>query len=225
MPVLYEITLRAQYFQQLCINRFHYLADGNIGFNPSAIELLTLLGFIPGGIPPVIATDTLFGQIRDLVSDQVLFLEAECRNLYSTTDFYVAAYSPPFAGLTDGVACAPFLAYGLFSSRVRTDIRRGTKRLVGVVEEATEGGGGINTDFADDVADVAAKMSEVHTGVTVTYYPAVLAYDKYVTPKGNDAYRPWPTEAEQAAHAAFPVTWGSYADVRSQTSRQYNRGS
>lgn len=223
---LYQVTLRGTFYTNQVLNVWSYLSGGTLGAAPSAFDLLKAMGFIPSGDPPVYPSDTLFAALRSLVSDSVHYAEVEARNLYSTTDFYLAAFNPVVSGTTSGIDQSPLVAYGLQSNRTRTDIRRGFKRFAGVVEEATTNGGLLTGDFPGALADVATKMGEVLSGdFDATYSPSVFSFEKYETPKGNDAYRPYPTEADQLEHVASPVTWSGYPQVRSQTSRQYNRGS
>jgi len=221
---VYEVTLRGSLFGEMTINRWHYVVDNSLA-TPSAVELLTLMGFIYDyGVddPP---DGTVFRGVWDMSSVDQLWEEVEGRNLYSVSDFLVQPISPSQAGGHDAGAAAPFLAFGYRSNRVRTDIRRGYKRFGGVAEDALDGGGVIAAAFVTSGAVLATEMgATLGTGSTL-YKPAVLAEQKYTTPSGKFAYRPYATEAEQVDHAAFPVSWELYADVRSQVSRQYGRGS
>lgn len=222
---IYEVVLRALYHEQNIINVFTYVDGGGVGAVPSAFDLLTAMGFVPTDPAPTFPADTVFDSIRNLVSTNVLFTEVEARNLYSTTDFYLLGYSPVVAGLVVGAGLSPAMAYGLKSNRVRTDIRRGFKRFVGVVEEGTSEGGIVCCGFPALVTDVAEKMSALLSGTSfAVYHPAVASFEKYTTPSGRFAYKPYATEAEQLDHTAHPVTWSGYTEVRTQTSRQYGRG-
>jgi len=223
---LYEVTLRQSYYDQLCVNTFSYYVPPSIGVTPSALELLTLLGFIPSGSPLAFPNDTLADAIWTFQSSAVLFLSAEARELYSLTDFYEAAYSPAIDGNLDtGDDMSPFVAYGFYSARVRTDIRRGFKRFVGVTEGVIDNGGVIGSGLVANLTDCADKMSEVLGGATATYEPCVISREKVVDPDtGKVTYQLYADEAEQEEHVASPLEWTYYTTVRSQTSRQYGRG-
>jgi len=223
---LYEVTLRQRYFDQSVINVFNYVTLAGIGVTPTALELITEMGFIPSGDPLAFDTDTLAGKISALQSVGAEFLSVEARELYSLTDFYEAVYSPALLATGGaGEASPPFVAYGLFSSRVRTDIRRGFKRFVGVSETWVTHGGVVTGTGVTALADVAEKMSDVLSGVTAAYAPCVISRQKIVDiDTGRISYELYPTESEQEEHTAVGIEWAGYSTVRSQTSRQYGRG-
>jgi hypothetical protein len=223
---LYEVTLRQRYFQQLVINTFSYATLPGIGVTPSALELLTEMGLIAAGDPLEFPADTFAAQLQSIQNGSVEFLAAEARELYSLTDFYEAVYSPPIEGTWAAVSAeSPLVAYGFYTDRVRLDIRRGTKRFVGVTEDAVDPGGNVSVAMLDFLADVAEKMSEVLVGTTAAYAPAVISRERVVDPETERVtYQLYATEAEQEEHTAVGVTWTPYTTVRSQTSRQYGRG-
>lgn len=223
MPAVYVVTVRGVLFDQAIVNDFAYV-DANVSSAPTALELLTLLGFIPTGSPPDFPASTVASAWEAIASESYQFLEAQCANLYSVFDFYTAPYSPAILGGIAVAAGTPTLAFGLKSNRVRTDIRRGFKRFAGVVDDATDAGGIIAPTFDALLTVLAAEMSAVLTGASASYQPAVLSYEAYTTPSGKTAYRPRATEALQLDHAAYPLTWAQYSQIRTQTSRQYGRG-
>lgn len=224
---LYEVTLRQRFAGQLILNVFSYVTVPGIGVTPSALELLTEMGFIPEGDPLAFPADTIAGNLSLLQSSDVDFLSAEARELYSLTDFYEAVYSPAIAAVGgSGSSLSPFTAYGLRSARVRLDIRRSTKRFVGVSEGWVNNGGVLETAAIDALDAVADSMSELLVGLTAAYSPATISRNRVVDVEtGKVTYELYPTEAEQEEHTASGLTWAGYAEVRSQTSRQYGRGS
>jgi hypothetical protein len=226
MP-LYEVTVRQSYFDQLCINVFSYFVQGGVGVTPTSLELLTLMGLIPTGSPLAFPADSVAETIWGIQDDDVLWLSAEARELYSVTDFYEAAYSPPIEGAqTDNQGLPPFNAWGFYSARVRTDIRRGFKRFVGVPEAYVDNGGAVASTIVADLVDVTDAMSELLSGVSAVYQPCVISREKVVDPDtGAVSYQLYATESEQEEHCAYPLVWTHYNTVRSQTSRQYGRGS
>lgn len=226
MP-LYEVTLRQQFANQLCLNVWDYFVPSGGFVTPSALELLTLMGFIPEGDPLAFPEDTIAGELWALQQSTVLFLSAEARELYSTTDFYEAAYSPAIAaGKTGGTSESPFIAYGFFTDRVRLDIRRSFKRFVGVDEVFVDPAGILTDPALAAMTLVSDAMSNILGGVTAFYNPCTLSREKITDPEtGEVTYELYPTEGEQEEHVAFPLVWHPYGEVRSQTSRQYRRGS
>jgi len=225
MP-LYEVTLRQRYYDQLCVNVFDYLSPGGLGNTPSSLELLTLMGFIPEGDPLAFPAGTIADALSDLQSSSVEFLSVEARELYSVTDFYEAAYSPVIAATGGlGNAMPPFNAYGLYTARIRTDIRRSFKRFVGVSEGYVDNGGVLTSTANGLVADLGELLSDTLSGATAVYSPATISREKVVDPDTDAvSYQLYATEAEQEEHTAYPLVWAGYTVVRSQTSRQYGRG-
>lgn len=223
---LYEVTLRQSYYGQLCVNVFSYITLPGIGVTPNALELLTLMGFIPEGDPLAFPDDTVANAIFSFQSSAVNFLSAEARELYSVTDFYEAAYSPPIIGNLDtGDDMSPLVSFGFYTARVRTDIRRGFKRFVGVTEGIIDNGGLIGSGIVAALTDCAEAMSEELGGVTAAYSPCVISRERIVDPETEHVtYRLYETEAEQEEHVANPLVYTFYDAVRSQTSRQYGRG-
>jgi len=221
---LYEVVLRSLYFGQAIINRFHYSVADGIGVTPSAEELLDRMGFIPTGDPPAVPADTVFEALIAATSNSVQYLEAEARELYSVTDFFVAPYSTPFVGDLTGQAMSPTAAWGFRTNRVRTDIRRGFKRFVGVTEDYVGSGGDVTGAVSLILTPLAEKMSAGLSGATASYIPAVFQFEEYTTPSGRKAYKKYADPAVQAAHVASGVTFAPYTTVRTQVSRQYGRG-
>lgn len=226
---LLRVTLRQRYANQLCINTFDYQSSGTPAAVSLSFALLSALGFVYTGSPPNAASGNLFGQIRANQNDGVQYLEAEARALYSVTDFYTRPFVGTVTGIITNEGQSPALAYGFNTNRVRTDIRRGQKRFVGVDDTTVGEAGVIVTSWLTSMNALAAEMSQVQTyddeGNTITFSPVILGTEKYVTPEGNDAYRLYPTESAQLSHLATGILWTPKDTVRTQGSRQYNRGS
>lgn len=223
MPV-YEVSLFSTYNGQNCLNRFNYISSGI----PSSVSGSFGLTFALGLAVPA-AGNNLFRKIKDMLSQNVLFVAYKVANLYDPEDFNSAPFGSAQPGAQTGESLSPVMAYGFRSNQVTTAIARGTKRFVGVPENDS-GPNGIVTGPALSglLQPVANLMGETLTyddeGNTLTYTPCVLGRQEYTTPSGKVAYRKWPTEAEQLAHAAIGVDWEPYNSVRSQVSRQYGRG-
>lgn len=227
---VFEVVLSASYLAQLVVNRWNYVSSGDIVGASKSFGLLSAMGWLlPGYGPTQFEEGTIAAQVQNSVNGSYQFRSVYVRNLYDPTDFIEYAYVLGVGGLAGGVAVAPFIAYGLMSTRVRTDIKRGQKRLAGVSEEAMAVGGAITGTVLSQLTFLATLMGETLSydvgGSSVDYAPAVLSLEEYTTPGGKRAYRAWPTEAQQLAHAAVGVAWSVKDTVRSQVSRQYGSGS
>lgn len=224
----YVATLRQSYLNQLCINRFSYVSTVEpVGVNGSNV-LATLMGGSP-------LTDfqfpdgTLIQEIQGIVNPQVSFLELEVMNLFDEADFFTIPFPAGVVGEYEGgTPVTPTLAYGFYSNRITRAIRRGYKRFVGVDELAMGAGGVIVSPIAGDLVTLGSLLSSTLNPDNVdahgVFTPSVFQYKEYTTPRGKKAYKPWPTEGEQLAHAAIGVTFQPYEYVRTQNSRQYGRG-
>lgn len=225
-----ELLVQQVYYNQLVINRFHYVMSGTPAAVTPSYALVAAAGYLPQTPPDTkFATNTLADAHQDIVSADLGFVATYARNLYSVTDFYEVPYPAGYIGDQTGDSLSPTAAYGFFSSRVRTDIRRGMKRFCGVAEPRVTGGGNIVSGFYASLQNMADKMSATLTyddeGNTLTFVPAVLGLQEYTTPAGKRAYRPYPTESAQLLNTAQGVAWQYYTQTRTQTSRQYGRGS
>lgn len=224
---LYEVVLRQRYYDQNVINVFSYQADSGLGLSPTALELLELMGFIATGDPLEFPADTIASNLQSIQNAAVFFMSVEARELYSVTDFYEAAYSPPIQGTWASVNTnAPFEAFGLRTNRVRLDVRRGTKRFVGVSEDTVNPGGELTTAMVGFLADLSELMSEVLAGAISTYHPAIIPRERVVDEEtGRVTYQLYASPSVQEDLTAVDVVWQPYTQVRSQVSRQYGRGS
>jgi hypothetical protein len=169
--------------------------------------------------------------IQDMQNVGVIFVQATCRAVYVDEDFYASPFLSNTTGQQGnaGSAYSPIDAFGFRSSRVKQSIGRGYKRFVGC-DTATVGTGGRVNPTGIGLMNVlknAMGQSLIFTdeGNNLTFTPAVAQKEKYTTPSGKSAYKYYPTEAAQAPHLGQGILWENYATVRSQTSRQYGRGS
>lgn len=221
---IYEVTLFSSFFGNNCVNRWNYVSSGGPGTVLPSFGLAWAMGMASPADP-----DTIYGNIRAMCSTDTTFLSFAVKNLYDPEDFYSGAWATTQTGFLAGPSLSPINAYGFRSNQVRLDVDRATKRFVGVTEGASDAGGAIQAALlASTVQPLAIKMGADLTfedeGVSITFIPAVLSREKYTTPSGKSAYRKYATEAEQLSHTALNVNWEAYANVRSQTSRQYGRG-
>jgi hypothetical protein len=226
---LLELVVTGSYYDQLIVNRFHYVASGTPAAVTLSFGLMSATGFQDtSGSPPAFQGTTIAVAWQSNVSDQYKFVAAYVRDLYSVTDFYERPYPVNPTGGVNGEAMSPAMAYGFKGSRVRTDIRRAQKRFVGVPEANVGSGGLLLSGTVSALTGLGTLMDDTLTyddeGNTLTFVPAVLGLEEYTTPKGNRAYRIHPTLSEQLNHVATGFTYAPYASVRTQVSRQYGRG-
>jgi len=158
-------------------------------------------------------------------------VQATARAVYIDDDFYANPFFVNTFGGTGiaGSGLSPTTAYGFRSSRVKQSIGRGYKRFVGVPEGAVGGGGVIEADAKTLMGNLAtvmgATLNYTDEGNALSFAPAIVSKEKYTTPSGKFAYRYYPSEVLQEPHTATGITWSFYPQTRSQTSRQYGRGS
>jgi len=224
-----EATLTTEFVGQLCINRWHYISSGDPGSVTPSFALANAMGFVPpAGTPWKFDADGLAGYIQHLTSNNLVFRAFYVRNLYTPTDFFETAFNASTTGDQTGELASPLLAYGVQSNRVRTDIRRGSKRFSGVTESNMNNGGLIAGDAVGFLGGVASLMSNVLTydddGASLSLAPAILKFQEYTTPRGKKAYKKQDTEALQLAAAATGISYTALDRVRSQTSRQVGNG-
>jgi hypothetical protein len=227
--MLYEVILRSTYAGQELLNKWTYNSSGVPAAVSGSYGLAYAFGFVPiAGEYPGTA---LFGNIRNLVHNGTLFTNATIKALanYAPADFYEIPFVVPAPGYRTGEGLSPVLAIGFRSTRVRTDIRRATKRFGGVAEEDC-GSGGTLTGSAISRANIVSVMMKDNLtyndeGNTITYSPCVCSKEIYVDPEdGKTKRRYWATLQAQLARTALGINWEAYQQVRSQTSRQYGRG-
>lgn len=224
-----ELVVNQQYQGQLVVNRFHFISGGTPAAVTRSFALVSASGYLAGNIVSgAFPVPSIARQIQDITSSSLQYLSAYARDLYSDTDFYETPYAANVHGSYGGTPASPALAYALTSNRVRSDIRRGQKRLSGVSENAMVDGGQLDSAFLSSLQYVANEMSAVLSyddeGNTLTFTPAILSYEEYTTPTGKKAYRKRATPELQLAHAATGVLWTVQDTVRTQVSRQYGRG-
>jgi hypothetical protein len=225
-----ELIVNGTLFDQLTVNRFHYVMSGTPAAVTPSFALCHATGYLASRVTTgSFASGTLAKQHQARTSSAFSFVSAYARNLYSVTDFYESPFPVNPQGEIGGECLSPLMAFGFVSNRVRTDIRRGMKRFAGV-PEASVGSGGTVTGaeytaqaaWGDVLSDTLTYDDE---GNTLTFVPAVLGLVEYTTPSGKKAYKPYATEVLQLEHVAQGVAYVPYTRVRSQNSRQYGKGS
>lgn len=221
-----ELIVSGVLYNQLTVNRFHYVSSGDAGPVMPSFALINAFGVVPTGGAFVAGTPAAAWQ--NMVGDAFEWVSSYCRNLYSVSDFYELPYPTRPDGNGTGVVTSPAVAFGFYSSRVRTDIGRGYKRFAGVEEEAIGAGGQLVAPYIAASVTLADALGAVLSygvgGASLSFTPAVLSYEAYTSPAGKRAYRPYATESEQLEHTATGVLYTPYSVVRTQRSRQYGHG-
>lgn len=224
-----QATLTGSLFGQLVINTWNYVSTGDPGATIPSFALISAMGFGPPTGPGyTFEADKIGESFQNTVAQAYQFKSFYVRNLYAPSDFFEVAYHPSTIGQSGGVATSPAFAYGLRSSRTRTDIRRGSKRIPGVTEEGLLAGGevtGMPLLYLNTLASrMSADLAYTVGGASLSFSSAVLGFREYTTPRGRRAYEKWPTEIQQLEHSSLGVDWSVVSMVRTQASRQYSRG-
>lgn len=222
----YELVLFMTFFGQRCINVFNFTMTGTPAVVSGAYGLLYAFGVIPdSGLFPA---GSIFAQLRNIQSSAVQYNQARVKNPYDPTDFTAVPFAAGVSGAASGEALSPTLAYSFSSSQVRSDIRAGQKRFVGVPEAQVNSGGTIVGALLPTLQELADTMAEPITyddeGNTLTYNLVVAQKynDLEADPPIKNAY--WPTKSQQLAHLASGGAWTPRPYVSTQTSRQYGHG-
>lgn len=226
--MLYEITVECSYFDQQVINRWTYNQSGAAVGITAAAALLAAFGLVDvdGDFPE----DTPAWGMQRFQPVNVIYRSALVKALYDDpTDFIDRGYAAGVTGVSTATnPSSPALAFGFKTNRVRTDIARGTKRIVGVDELAIGAGGAIDGTFQPVLNTLADLFSETLTytegGSSLSFLPCVLGRKKTVVVGGPTKYEFYPTLSEQLEHTANGVVWQAYTNVRTQVSRQYGHG-
>lgn len=235
MPLM-EVTLEQTYAGQEIVNRWNYLGSGIPAAVSFSFALVSALGaiFDEVAVPPGYPPTGLMALIAAAQHSGVSFQTVTCKDVYSATDFYSTVFINALVGAQAGDGMSPIVAYGFRTNRVRADIRRATKRFVGVPEGQVGSLGVIAPAFVvSHLNPIATAMTDAleydDEGNTLTFQPCVAKKERYNTvtqlpdPDGN-AYRYFEDPEVQLDLLATSVTWEPYEQVRSQVSRQYGRG-
>jgi hypothetical protein len=229
-----ELVLQSTYFNQQCISRFNYISVGTPAAVSLSFALTSAFGCIydPDGTPAGYPNPSVFWAIRATQVPTVQYDFVTTKNVYSTTDFYETPFLQAANGLRSGNAMSPTAAMGYRTGRVRSDIRRGYKRFVGLSEGDVGDGGVIGATFLSNQMTVCAGyLTEPLTyndeGNIISFLPCVVKKEKY-TPNPlrpeRVAYKYFDTQTEQEANIATGINFDPYPTQRTQTSRQYGRG-
>lgn len=224
--MLYEVLLRQSYFSRNILNRWNYNGSGVPAAVSMSFALASAFGGILGELSSDFANDTIMGELQDTQSEAVTFVELQVRALYDVVDFYTIPYAPDVSATQGGTPMSPFNAYAFQTNRVRTDIRRGNKRIVGVSEQYVGDGGIIEAGMPALLNHLAELMSDTleydDEGNTLSFQPAILSYQKHAPDEDHDEdwYSPYATNALQLDHTALGVAWTLKPYVTTQNSRK-----
>lgn len=230
MPIM-EVVVEGRYFNQQTIARWNYLSSGT----PAAVSFsfagASALGLVLGAGDTDFPVDSMARAWQDLVTGEFQFVQMQVRDVYNPVDFYASPFPSGVDGnRSEAGGVSPATAFGFRSSRTRLDIRRGFKRFAGVVDSAIGNGGVIESADVARMNTLATAMSATaeydDEGQTISFAPIIVSKEKYMPPDSTKyAYRYYATEAEQMNRIMTGIIWSGYAQTRTQTSRQYQRGS
>lgn len=226
---LYELVLQGEYFGQQIINRWNYEMVGTPAGISGSAALLQAVGFIPSTVGNILPAGSIGQILQSMQVDDLIWQQCLAKNIYDVTDFFDNPYVVSLKGAILGIAGQPpFVAYGFKTSRVRTDIDRGTKRFCGVPTSYVLNGGEMDSSAITLMQQLAAAMTltlpYTDSGNSLTFTPTIVGKLKYTTPSGRFAYRYYPSESTQLEHVAQGFLWQPYAQARTQVSRQYGKG-
>jgi hypothetical protein len=228
--MIYEMVLRGTVKGQASINRFTYVSQGETSGVLGSYALADAFGLIGSGNPTTYPTDKPMHAILNVLSSSYSLSNITIRAVadYDPLDFYEVAYASPRLGTGGADVLHPALCFGLRTNVVRTDIRRATKRFSGVPVNAVTDGGTVVTGWKVYLDSLASRLGEVlvfdGAGGSLSFSPCVVHKQEYTTPRGNRAYRYFPTLAQQLTNLAVGVNWQWYEKLRTQATRQYGRG-
>lgn len=222
--MLFEVLLRQEYGGRSVINRWHYNGSGTPAAVSMSFALTSAFGAIPDPITGNFPSGTVMAELVSVQSEELVYQEVQVTALYDVTDFYATVYPPAQNGSQGGEPMSPFVAYPFRSNRVRTDIRRGFKRIAGVSNQYTGDLGVIDNGMPgllEALADeMSANLEYDDEGNTLTFQPAILSLE-LITPVTNPRkYKLYDTEAEQLDHTALGIVWTAGSFVTTQNSRK-----
>lgn len=159
---------------------------------------------------------------RGVVSSVWNTSSLKCYNWDDPLDFIEDTYAP-LAGLLSGNCQAPYIAFGLFQPRKRTDMRQGSKRIAGVFTNAAFNG--VITDGAvlSGMATLCAAMSDpvVSTDPAGSWQQIIVRRVNTGTPT-NPVYEvPSPITVNDYYTAD---SWQFKLQVTTQNTRKIGRG-
>jgi len=231
MAELYEVALTQTYFGVETVNRWNYSMTGTPAVVTGSFALANALGAIETA--GVYDANKLMKKIAAIQTDDVVFQQLTVLNVYDPLDFYQVPFIVTLAGVFTDDGLPPFNAVGFRTTVVRRDIARGTKRFVGVTEPYVASGGTITSQLLTNAVALGVEMTDAQTytdeGNSLTFNPVIAGKQRYDPDTGlpsstGRAYRYYPDEEDQLAMLAQGFTWQLYPTIRSQTSRQYGRG-
>lgn len=232
----FEVTLEQNFVGQQIINRFNYESSGIAAAVTPSFALTSALGAIYDAGPPLVGYPPtgLMKRIADIQHTTVSFVSLRVINLYDFEDFYENPFVQPLTGsISSSEPLPPTSAYGFRTNVVRRDIRRGTKRFVGVPEGIQNAGTIANGTLTGGMATLATAMGATlvyeDEGQSINFQPVILGRQRYNPETGlpsdtGTAWRYYPDAPDQAEHVARSIIWQPYTTVRTQTSRQFGRG-
>lgn len=222
--MLFEVVLRQLYNGRNVLNRWHYNSSGTPAAVSLSFALASAFGGIPDGITGEFPAASVMAALAGLQSVSLQYVELVVEALYDVSDFYTIPYAVDQIGTIGGNQMSPYDAYAIQSNRVRTDIRRGNKRLAGVSESLLDIFGALDVSGLANAGAVADAMSETleydDEGTPLSFLPCILSFEPSDPPTDPQTYEKYATLSEQLDHAALGITWVAKPYVTTQNTRK-----
>lgn len=214
---IYQVTLAGNLRSQEIRNVFFYRDMTEL--SPSVALATDLRRAFAQSFLPVPAGT---GFLDDMFSAEVTYTSVEVVNLSDPTALHTFLTNSSPGGLAD--LTSPFAAMGFRTNRVRTDIRRGQKRIAGVADTDYANGvlaSGVQAP-ADALADLLGSDKTNSLDPLTTWRHVIVGRIKYISPSGRTAYRLPETDEELRYFDA--TQWEVRPNMTTQNTRKVGRG-
>lgn len=219
MPAGAVITLKGTYLGRQWVNVFSYATLDSPSL-ASYDGLLSAFWDTPSGSADFTPVDG----IQATVSNQVQISSAELVSPWEP-DLYLQIASATRTGTNTATPAPSFVAYGFYTDRQNRTVRRGYKRIPGVLQAHIVGGNVISAPALEEIAvnmgEAFSRQIDVADGSnTVNWLPCVFGRPPLGLFPPENPPRYYPTIEQQLTRTSIGVTYFPYPTVRSQVSRK-----
>lgn len=174
---------------------------------------------------PIAFGNGVVNPLRDITSVQTEYMKMYVYNLLDLSEFTTFNWSPFLLGQRASATIPQFNAISFTAAIPQRGQKPASKRFGYIAEDDTEGGfvtGDLTyRGFLDALASALSLPLILPNGTVLS--PVVIKRIKYITPKGNDAYRfPNPSDPSPVSFPAVGWTWDEI--LTSQITRKLGRG-
>lgn len=213
---LFIVTVFQKYRSQEVINTYtyHQITSEAGTLSPSeALSNAFDLEFLTAGV------GYRGGAISNLLSVEAIRIQ----NLFTPSDAHEEIYDPVLTGGAASAAAPNFNAYAFRTQWLGSTIRRGSKRIAGVINDLVVNGA-ITAGGLTSLGAFATSMSNSLLADDYEFEPVVIKRVKETDPvTGEITYR-LPENPSEANHTAG-LTWGVLPLISTQSTRKIGRGS